>query len=132
MVDAVSVALSGLLAQGQRLAVAANNIANAGTAGVLPTAGAPASTVYKPLYVSMTALATGGVQAVVREDSQGYSPAFDPSSAYANSEGLVAVPNVDLVKESVNILEVKSLYKANVAVLKTQEKLLGELLNAIS
>ena len=136
MVNAMSIALSGLLAQGQRLAASASNIANVATEGALPTAESPGSTVYKPLSVSFEALMAGGsgagVIAHVSENKDGYVPVYDPASVYANSDGVVAAPAVDLVAESVNILETKSLYKANLAVLKTQNDLLGELLNIVS
>ena len=137
MVNAVSIALSGLMAQSQRLAASASNIANVSTTGVLPTVVSPASTVYRPLSVSMTALMTGdntggGVRAEVISDPDGYSPVYDPSSVYANNEGLVAAPNVDLTREIVNLIEIKSLFKANLAVLKTHDEMMGELLDTIT
>lgn len=140
MTDAVSIALSGLRAQQTRLAAGASNIANASTAGTVPEASpsAPASTVadgqsvstvYKPLNVNLTSLATGGVRADVSADPKGYSLIYDPSSPYANGEGMIAAPNVDLTRETVNLLEIKNSYKANLAVLKTQDEMLGELLD---
>lgn len=141
MTDVFSIALSGLGAQQKRLAGTASNIANASTAGTVPgtVPSAPASTapsstvsgstVYKPLNVNLTSLASGGVRADVVADENGYSLAYDPSSPYANSEGMIAVPNVDLTTEMVNLLEIKTNYKANLAVLKTQDEMLGALLD---
>ena len=131
MTDVLSIALSGLTAQTQRVAVAANNIANISTAGRVPTDANPASTVYKPLGISLTALTSGGVQARVAEDKNGTSVSYDPSNYYANESGYLAVPNVDLAREIVNVLESKVLFRANVSVIKTQEKMLGDLLDAI-
>jgi len=132
MTDALSIAVSGLMAQGTRLAATASNIANASTTGALPTAQNPATTVYKPLQVSYTALAAGGVLAHVSEDANGYIPVPDASNPYANSEGLVAAPAVDLTRELVNLLEIKLLYKANLGVIKTQNKMIGDLLDTVS
>jgi len=140
MTDAVSIALSGLRAQQTRLAAGASNIANASTTGTVPAAppSAPASTVfggqnistvYKPLNVNLTSLATGGVRADVTADPKGYSLIYDPASPYANSEGMIAAPNVDLTREIVNLLEIKASFKANLAVLKTQDEMLGRLLD---
>lgn len=131
MTDVFSIALSGLGAQQKRLAGTASNIANASTAGTVPgtVTSAPTSTVYKPLNVNLTSLASGGVRADVTADANGYSLAYDPSSLYANSEGMIAVPNVDLTTEMVNLLEIKTSYKANLAVLKTQDEMLGALLD---
>jgi flagellar basal-body rod protein FlgC len=136
MADAISIALSGLMAQSRRVAVSANNIANIATVGVLPTEESPASTVYKPLSVSYLALTAGGkvggVSTTVTEDQNGYSPVFDPASVYANSEGLIAVPNIDFTKEFVNLMQSKSAFKANLSVLKTEKEMLGELLDALT
>jgi len=131
MTDVVSIALSGLNAQQKRLAATASNIANVSTSGRVPTAGpsAPASTVYRPLMANLTSLGTGGVWADITVDPQGYSLSYDPSSPYANSEGMIAVPNVDLTQEIVKTMEIENAFKANLAVLKTQDEMLGELLD---
>ena len=132
MTDALSIALSGLTAQSRRLSAAASNIANAGTVGALPAPESPASTVYKPLSVSYTALTSGGVSAQISEDAQGYSPVYDPSSPYANQEGLIAAPNVDFNQEVVSLMTTKTAYKANISVIKTQDQMMGDLLDALS
>lgn len=134
MTDALSIALSGLRAQTTRLAATASNIANASTSGTVPNAdpSAPASTLYTPVTVDFSSQAGGGVSAQVRPDPDAYSVIYDPSSGYANADGLVAVPNVDLAQEAVNLLETKALYKANLSVIKTQDEMLGDLLDTIA
>lgn len=132
MTDTLSIALSGLMAQDQRLSATASNIANAETTGALPTPQNPATTVYKPLNVSYTTLPNGGVEAHVTPDQNGYTAAYDPTSAYANAQGLVAAPNVDLGQEIVNLLVTKTLYKANIDVIKTESKMLGDLVDTVS
>ena len=134
MTDALTIAISGLRAQETRLNAAASNIANVSTSGAVPSSdpAAPASTVYRPLQVNLTSLESGGVQANVTADPKGYTLAYDPSSSYANSEGLVATPNFDLATEAVNTIESKALFKANLAVIKTQDTLLGELIDSIA
>ena len=136
MTNALSIATSGLIAQSVRLSVAASNIANIGTSGALPTAQSPNSTFYKPLSVSYTALTTAagagsGVRVDVVENQNGYTPVYDPSNLYANSDGLVAAPNIDLVRELVNTLEARTSYRANVSVIKTQNEMLGALMDTI-
>jgi flagellar basal-body rod protein FlgC len=146
MTDALSIALSGLRAQSTRLATTASNIANAQSAGALnaSTAGsvpsadpsAPASTVYLPLRVNFTSVQSGGigagVAATVSEDPNGYSVIYDPSSPYANSEGNIAAPAVDYAEEFVNLLQTKAVWKANLSVIKTQDEMLGDLLDEIA
>ena len=137
--DALSIALSGLTAQQQRLGATASNIANVATTGSVPSSDplAPASTVYKPLEVSFTALTTGngdpaGVKAQVSERADGYTVFFDPDNIHANAEGLVAAPNVSLENEIVNLLLTKTLFKANAAVIKTQNEMSGALLDQLT
>ena len=134
MTDALSIAISGLKAQETRLNAAASNIANVSTSGAVPSSdlAAPASTVYRPLTVNLTSLESGGVSANVTADPNGYTLAYDPSSSYANSEGLVATPNVDLATEAVNTIESRALFKANLSVIKTEDKMLGELIDSIA
>ena len=138
MVDALSIALSGLTAQTQRLAATASNIANASTTGTIPSAdpSAPASTVYRPLQVTFTTLDSGGtgegVKATVTPDPNGYTVVYDPNSTYANSQGLIAAPNVDYANEFVNLIETKDAYRANISVIKTQDQMTGDLLNLIA
>ena len=57
---------------------------------------------------------------------------YDPNNPGADSEGLVALPNVSLEEEFVVQLQAKTAYKANLAVLKTQEEVLGSLLDVAS
>jgi flagellar basal-body rod protein FlgC len=134
MPDAISIALSGLNAQQRRVDAISSNIANASTTGAVPTA-TTASTVYKPLDVSFTALTAGneaaGVRADITENQNGYFTIYDPHNAYANSEGLVAAPQVDLAREIVNLLESKTLFRANISVIKTEKEMTGALLDAI-
>jgi len=135
MSDSISIALSGLLAQSRSLSVSANNIANITTAGAVPTVALPKSNVYKAQTVDFKSLMSngvaGGVIASVKQD-KGFSLAFNPSSIYANKDGLIAVPNVDLTKEIVTIMQTKQFYKANLSVIKAQKDMLGELLDAIT
>lgn len=135
MVDAVSIALSGLNVQKQRLGVSANNIANMSTGGVVPENG-QVSTVYRPLQVNTQSVTFengegAGVQASVSEKNNPYSVVYDPNSVYANEEGLVAAPNVDLAEESVNLLMTKTAYKANIAVMKTADEMTQSLLDEL-
>lgn len=138
MTDALSIALSGLMAQKQRLAATASNVANVSTGGSVPSAdpSAPASTVYKPLQANLTSVQTqaggAGVKAQIVEKENGYSLSYDPASPFANAEGLVAVPNVDLAEEAVSLMEIKIGYKANLSVMKTESEMIGELLDTIT
>lgn len=131
MIDSLSIALSGLNAQKLRLNASASNIANLSTGGAPPGAAAGARTVYLPLRVDLAAQEGGGVLGTIVQDGDGYSLSYDPSSALADDKGYVAVPNVDLATEAVNVAITKSAYKANAAVIKTQGEMTEALLDAL-
>ena len=52
-----------------------------------------------------------------------YSPGYDPSAPLANSQGLVAVPNVDLATAVVDQITALQSYKANADVFRTAEEM---------
>lgn len=139
LTPALSNALSGLNAQKLRLNATASNVANVSSGGAVPgsaEAAAGATTVYRPLQVNITSqtLPDGqgaGVSANVTEIENGFSLSYDPAGVGANAEGFVAVPNVDLAQEAVNLIETKALFKANAAVIRTQEEMLGNLLDTL-
>lgn len=137
---AISTALSGLNAQKLRLNTTASNVANMTTAGAAPgsaEAAAGAAVVYRPLQVQMSSqiLPDGsgaGVSGSVTETKNGFSFIHNPDGPGATPDGLQAVPNVDLTREMTNLLETKSLFKANAAVIRTASEMSGELLDILS
>jgi flagellar basal-body rod protein FlgC len=121
-----AIALSGLNAASRRLQVSASNVANAQSTGALPNAngtvpaGAPQA--YAPLQVVQSASAGGGVQTSVTTVTPSTTTVFDPQASFANQDGLVATPNVDLAQEFVGQLLASYSFAANVAVLKTNDQ----------
>jgi flagellar basal-body rod protein FlgC len=128
----LSIATSGLNAASLRLNVAASNIANASTTGPLPPAdgsSSPASTdtssgnsnfsAYVPLQVNQVEQSGGGTAATVSAVSPGSVVQYDPSSSFANQDGLVASPNIDLASQFVQLLTAKYSFAANAKVIQT-------------
>lgn len=116
-----SIAQSGLAAASLQVQVAANNIANASSSGPVP--GTPNAADYPKAYVaervSQTQAAGGGVNARITNAANGTVEQSDPTAPYADSRGMVASPNVDIVGEVVGLLTAKISFAANVAVLRT-------------
>lgn len=132
----LSIATSGLSAASLRLNVAADNIANASTTGPLPPAdgsstpsGAGSSSdnsnfsAYVPLQVNQVDQYTGSTPAGTAVTVSPVSPSFvaqyDPGSSFANQDGLVAAPNVDLSSQFVQLLTAKYSFAANAQVIRT-------------
>lgn len=128
-----AIALSGLNAASLRLQVSASNVANAQSTGALPNtngtlpAGAPQA--YAPLEVVQSASAGGGVQTSVTTVTPSTTTVFDPQASFANQDGLVAAPNVDLASEFVGQLLASYNYAANATVLKTDDRMMQSLLD---
>jgi len=140
----LSIATSGLSAASLRANVAASNIANVRTTGPLPASGGSStstgspstssnfSAAYVPLQVNQvdqTSSSTpGGTSATVSTVSPSYTAQSDPSAPFANQDGLVAAPNVDLANEFVQLATAKYSYIANAKVIQayseTQKSLL--------
>lgn len=135
MVDAISIALTGLTAQKQRLSASASNIANVLTSGPVPEAGG-SSTVYRPLRTQLSSLQSDGqgvgVRAEVTPDENGYTVVFDPASVHADSAGNIAVPNIDLNTEIVNIMETKMAFKVDLSVIKVAKEMDQALLDILA
>jgi flagellar basal-body rod protein FlgC len=124
-------AISGLNAASLRLQVAASNIANSRSDGPLPDAtnagGFPAA--YTPLRVNQTDVAGGGTSATVTAISPATVSTFDPTAPFADSNGMVASPNVDLASEFVQLLAARLSYAANAAVIRADAQMSAALLN---
>jgi flagellar basal-body rod protein FlgC len=116
---------SALAAQTQRLNVVASNIANA------ESAAGPDGTVYKAKQVIFEALppadgdGPSGVKVSrVVEDATAPRSVFDPKHPLADANGYVALPNVSVVDEMVNMLSASRSYQANVEIMNTAKNLL--------
>jgi flagellar basal-body rod protein FlgC len=103
-----SIALSGMQAAQAQLAVGANNIANANTPG------------FKASRVDLVELSGGGV-AVAGTQVDQTPGAIGPDGTQAS--------NVDLASEMVGLIQDKTLYNANAMVVRTEDKMMGSLLD---
>lgn len=139
-----SIATSGLSAASLRVNVAASNIANVRTTGPLPASGASAgagssstSSAYPAAYVPLrvdqvdqsSGSTPGGTIATVSTVSPSYTAQSDPSAPYANQDGLVAAPNVDLANEFVQLATAKYSFIANAKVIQAYSETTESLLD---
>ena len=129
-----------------RLDVTASNVANALTTGPLPAGygshtsggagnsnGGSGLSAYVPLQVNQVDQASGstagGTSATVSAVSPSFVPQYDPSSPFANQDGLVAAPNVDLATQFVQLLTAKYSFAANAKVIQTYADMTKSLLD---
>jgi flagellar basal-body rod protein FlgC len=117
MINPLSTSISGLQAASKKIAVAASNVANADVVGSTD-ANSP-NQAYSAKTTQDISSAGGGVQTVVLNRNPPFVPSFEPDSPFANSEGMVNAPNVNLDEELVTSKMAENSYKANLTALKT-------------
>jgi flagellar basal-body rod protein FlgC len=131
MTIAISSALSGLAAATQRITGVASNVANAGdTSRLVPEPGDPPA--FQPVETVQSALVGGGTVASFRPASPASVASYDPNSPFADANGLVATPNVDLTGQAVDLISASEAYKANLKVLQIAESLEDSLLKILA
>ena len=120
------ISASGMTAERQRLDIASENIANSET-----TRNASGGTYRRKMVVLEEVPSTsfrtkfnrllnrtaskGGVKVTeIVEDQRDLNPVYNPDHPDANEEGYVMMPNVDLVKETVDGMAATRAYEANI------------------
>ena len=126
------VAVSGLTAQSNRLAVSADNIANLRSRGVNPAPGADNSRAFVPQAVQQTSVAQGGVRTQTVPVSPPSVPVFDPNNPVADGQGLVYLPNISVEAQLVEQIQASAAFRANLRVIEAQDALLGAVINIAS
>lgn len=117
-----SIAGSALTAQSARLNAVASNLANADS--VVGADGQPYRA--KQVVFKATPVEGGGIGVLVTRVVESTAPLrtlYDPSNPAANDQGYVAMPNVNVVDEMVNMISASRSYQNNVEVLNTAKSL---------
>ena len=119
-----NVAGSAMSAQSQRLNAVSSNIANADSAT------SSTGQVYRAKQVVFEAVPVAGPEATgvkVKQVVEDASPAklmYDPKHPLANEGGYVAMPNVNVVDEMVNMISASRSYQTNVDTMNAAKTLL--------
>ena len=128
----LNVAASGMRAQGERLKVVSENVANASSTGNTE-GGDP----YRRKVISFEELVdreTGasmvGVSDVTR-DSADFELRFDPAHPAADQDGFVKVSNVKTILELANMREASRSYQANLNMFETGRSMRSQLLDLL-
>lgn len=111
---AMTVAASGLEAQGMRMRVVAENIANADTTAAGPS-GEPfrrKTIVFRPTFDQALGASLVEVKQVGVDGSE-FARAYDPGHPAANQDGYVLRPNISSIIEATDMREAMRSYEAN-------------------
>lgn len=109
MPDPIDLSASALSAQRKRMDIIAQNIANAETTRT------PEGGPYRRQQVVFTLTEEGGVETTeVLQDPRPPRLVYQPGHPDADAAGYVALPNVNLVEEMVDMISAMRSYEANV------------------
>jgi flagellar basal-body rod protein FlgC len=124
--SALHIAASGLQAQSTRLRIVSENIANAQSTGSIPGADPYArqtvsfeSEMDRTLGANLVGVKSIGV------DSTPFKLQRDPGNPAADENGMVKMPNVDLLVELADMREANRSYEANLQVAKQSADMLN-------
>ncbi|MFA9423330.1 MAG: flagellar basal body rod protein FlgC [Sedimentibacter sp.] len=130
--QSLNISGSGLTAQRFRMDVISENIANIDTTRT--ESGDPyrrkmvvlsSSSDFKDMMVkNINEFEAGGVEvSEVVEDQSEFKLVYDPEHPDADESGYVRMPNVDSLKETVDMMEAYRAYQANVTALNTTKQM---------
>jgi len=123
--QSMAVSASGMKAQGTRLKVISENLANANT-----TAETPGDLPYRRKVVTFQNVLdrTMDVEKVrvgkVDVDKGDFQRRYDPSHPSADADGYVLLPNVNSVVEAMDMREAQRSYEANLSAIDTARQML--------
>jgi len=124
MMNIFKIAGSAMTAQAERLNVVSSNLANADS--VTSSNGQP----YRAKQVVFQETPVGGasgsgvkVVGVVEDPSPG-KQVYEPTNPLADAQGYVAMPNVSVVDEMVNMIDAARSYQDNVEMMNTAKSLM--------
>ena len=130
--DILQVASSGMRAQGERLRVIAENIANAGSTATTP-GGEPYRrrvVLFKNVLDKVSGLFKVKVDSV-KGDKSIFPRQFDPSHPAADAQGYVLQPNVKPLIEAIDMREAQRSYEANLSVIDAARTMLSRALDIL-
>jgi len=132
--SALDISASGLYAERTRMDVIANNLANANTTRT--PEGGPfrrqlvvlrGTEVSDPGDLSGLGVSVSGVI----DDTTPFPLVYDPGHPDANADGYVAMPNVNVVEEMVDMITALRAYEANVTAIDTNKNMVRSSLDII-
>ena len=126
LVASMKVAASGLEAQSTRIRIVSENLANARSTGDTP--GADPFRRKTVTFAAELDRATGAALVEVERlgvDEGDFSTEYDPGNPAANEQGIVKMPNVNVLIEMADMREANRSYEANLQSIKQSRDLIS-------
>ena len=123
----LDISISGLKAQGKQMEVISSNVANARTSDA--GNGEP----YRRLEATFKSdNDLGGVELdKILPDMGDFLRVYDPGNPQADGDGYIAMPNINLPGEMINLNIATRVYQVNVAVLKRYQRMVENTLELL-
>ncbi len=138
MFNGFDISASGMGAQRLRMDIIAGNIANIDTTRSedggpyrrkLPIFKERDGSLFSSILKNKTGQGGKGVEvSSIVEDSSPFKIVYNPSHPDANEDGLVALPNINLVNEMVDMIDASRAYEANVTAFNTLKSMAAKAL----
>ena len=132
LLNALSIAASGMKAQGTRMRVISENLANSES-----TSQTPGGEPYRRkvlTFKDMLDRATGAEMVQVNKvmpDATDFTLKYDPSHPAANADGYVLMPNVNPLLELMDMREAQRSYEANLNVIDAAKSMISRALDLL-
>ncbi len=132
LIKSILVSASAMKAQGQRMEVIAENIANADSLGQVPGSDPYQRKVMtfrnildRDLGVAMVRIGK------IDMDRSEFPKRFEPGNPAANGDGYVLTPNVNSLVEMMDMREAQRSYEANLTMIETAKSMLVRTIDVI-
>jgi flagellar basal-body rod protein FlgC len=130
--DSLAIASSGMKAQGDRLRIVAENIANADSTGKTPNEEPYRRKVVIFQNALDKELGVSTVKVAKRtNDMSEFRKKYDPTHPAADAQGYVLYPNVNSIVEMMDMREARRGYEANLNVIEVSKSMLSRTLDLL-
>jgi len=129
----LQISFAGMAAQGTRLRVVSENLANADS-----TAQTPGGEPYRRKVVTFKSVLDKSIGAMsvkvdrIAAGSGEFERRYDPSHPAADAEGYVLMPNVNPIAELLDMREAQHSYQANLDAIDAAKQMISRTINLLS
>ncbi len=128
----LNISASGMLAQGERLKVVSENVANASSVGASPGEDPyrRKTITFEEMVNRETGVSTVHVASIDRDNTD-FSLRYEPSHPAANEQGFIKVSNVSTVMEMANMREAARSYEANMNMFEAARRMRSQIIDLL-